>query len=279
MLLTTSSHFPTMTPQRHAAEYLLALRQGPIVEGQFDDAEEEGAFAELLPQRTKRRLDEEGRQPASRRQWTPIAPRKSPFRPLPVTQNRPSPPPTTQTLTMLAPKPTPAIMALVLGPRRTKQPLQPPLLMPRPTPMQQPHKQTPRTIPTALPSSLSDDLSAHPHPLVWPARMPLSPTTPSTTLQQPRDTDILLGRGGNANHHPGNVWWRQLVASYQPLYVQTPKFEKLRLAQQLVQFVRPRRFLRLESSGGGVYTQVSDHVAVQKASQALRDQRSAVDQR
>ena len=40
----------------------------------------------------------------------------------------------------------------------------------------------------------------------------------TTTYIIPKDEDVLFGRGGRTNHHPGNVRLREIVDQYRPIY-------------------------------------------------------------
>eukprot|EP00529_Nitzschia_sp_RCC80_P021092 CAMPEP_0113491424 /NCGR_PEP_ID=MMETSP0014_2-20120614/27548_1 /TAXON_ID=2857 /ORGANISM="Nitzschia sp." /LENGTH=398 /DNA_ID=CAMNT_0000385213 /DNA_START=61 /DNA_END=1254 /DNA_ORIENTATION=+ /assembly_acc=CAM_ASM_000159 len=66
--------------------------------------------------------------------------------------------------------------------------------------------------------------------------------------KKPRSFDVLCGRGGETNHHPGNVRYRQLVKAYQRLYVDAPRRDKPKIAQCIVYTIRISggRFLKRE---------------------------------
>lgn len=91
-----------------------------------------------------------------------------------------------------------------------------------------------------------------------------------------RDTDIIMGRGGNATHHPGNQ--RYLVATRKCLaqYRNSERAEKTKVSQQLVDEVHAwgGRFLK-RVKGSNDYVEVSNKIARTRASQALRDGRLA----
>ena len=89
------------------------------------------------------------------------------------------------------------------------------------------------------------------------------------------DLDVLLGRGGKANHHPGNQFYLNFVTKTKPQYGKcTLKSEKTRMAQYVVDYIhqeRKGRFLELDKDAERWYV-VDNKKARTKAGQALRDQ-------
>ena len=93
--------------------------------------------------------------------------------------------------------------------------------------------------------------------------------------------DVLLGRGGKSNHHPGNKRYREEVENFRPLYAQlVTDEEKTSMSQALVDVMEQMggRFLEedkaKDSSGKTVslgWYVVPNIVARRKASQALRE--------
>mmetsp|Transcript_27557 Transcript_27557/g.64606 ORF Transcript_27557/g.64606 Transcript_27557/m.64606 type:complete len:672 (+) Transcript_27557:462-2477(+) len=89
--------------------------------------------------------------------------------------------------------------------------------------------------------------------------------------------DVLCGRGGETNHHPGNVRYRSLVKAYQKLYLLAKRRDKPKIAQCIVVSVRGvnGRFLKRmkDSKLGGslVWVDVGNVKAREKTSQALRE--------
>ena len=63
-------------------------------------------------------------------------------------------------------------------------------------------------------------------------------TTPLQKISDYTDVDVLCGRGGGTNHHPGNAYWRALVASNKRLYVSLPKKQKILVAKSIVHAIR-----------------------------------------
>jgi len=91
-------------------------------------------------------------------------------------------------------------------------------------------------------------------------------------IVEPREVDVLCGRGGMSNHHPGNEWYRRLIRSNRPLYRACPKHTKLLVSKAIVQAVEQQggRFLERNRKNGYWYT-VSYKRAVDKTSQGLRE--------
>lgn len=94
--------------------------------------------------------------------------------------------------------------------------------------------------------------------------------------------DVLLGRGGKSNHHPGNKRYREEVENFRPLYASlTTDEEKTAMSQALVDVIEKMggRFLQenkiKDSLTNEVISQgwyaVPNIVARRKGSQALRE--------
>ncbi|KAL3822591.1 hypothetical protein ACHAXA_011510 [Cyclostephanos tholiformis] len=97
----------------------------------------------------------------------------------------------------------------------------------------------------------------------------------------PHPTDVLCGRGGRINSHPGNVRFRSLVEMNRRRYldVMTRKAEKARIAASIVACVRAHgggggggggRFLK-EDAASGTWIEIGDERAIKKTGQALRE--------
>jgi len=85
------------------------------------------------------------------------------------------------------------------------------------------------------------------------------------------DNDVLMGRGGKSNHHPGNMRYRQEIERLQGDYKKTDdKDEKTRISEQLVSHVQSYGGNFLEKDDHGWYI-IDDIVARRKVSQALRE--------
>uniref|UniRef100_A0A7S4IST0 DUF6824 domain-containing protein n=2 Tax=Odontella aurita TaxID=265563 RepID=A0A7S4IST0_9STRA len=93
--------------------------------------------------------------------------------------------------------------------------------------------------------------------------------------------DVLLGRGGKSNHHPGNKRYREEVENFRPLYATLiTDEEKTSMSQALVDVMEQMggRFLeedKVKDTDGKNQSQgwyvVPNIVARRKASQALRE--------
>lgn len=87
--------------------------------------------------------------------------------------------------------------------------------------------------------------------------------------------DVLCGRGGLTNHHPGNVFFRRLVRLKQELYLLASKREKAGVAKEIVGIIRlldpPGRFLKKDPTDPAVWIEIGDRKAREKTSQALRE--------
>lgn len=93
-----------------------------------------------------------------------------------------------------------------------------------------------------------------------------------SSLIKPTEKDIVLGRGGHSNNHPGNKHFREKALELRPVYEACEsKEEKYRISQELVDCMKAenRQFLR-KNSDGQWYEVVGNDVR-KKASQALRE--------
>jgi hypothetical protein len=97
---------------------------------------------------------------------------------------------------------------------------------------------------------------------------------PLKDISQPHPNDVLCGRGGGSNNHPGNEAFRVLVAEVKLPYVNCPKREKPLIARRVVEAVRnqspPGRFLQKDGKTG-LWNDIGDGRAREKTSQALRE--------
>lgn len=90
---------------------------------------------------------------------------------------------------------------------------------------------------------------------------------------QPKENDILLGRGGRSANHPGNKRYLATKDAMQPRYMSAPKSAKKRISQQLVSIVNDEwkgRFLKLDTATEQWY-EIDNETARKKCSQALRE--------
>lgn len=89
------------------------------------------------------------------------------------------------------------------------------------------------------------------------------------------DDDVLLGRGGRTNHHPGNAKYLELKLEIQSRYLAALKEDTTQISQVLVDAVHNLpgnggRFLKLRASTNEWY-EVDSRTARKKASQTLRE--------
>ena len=99
-------------------------------------------------------------------------------------------------------------------------------------------------------------------------------------VTEPNINDVLSGRGGRINSHPGNVYFRELVNQhkYQYLAKETAKLDKAKIADRIVRQIRglnpPGRFLK-EVPKTSHYIEIGDERARKKAGQAMREKAPA----
>lgn len=90
----------------------------------------------------------------------------------------------------------------------------------------------------------------------------------------PRDEDVLFGRGGRTNHHPGNKRLREIVDKYRDTYHRAKKVDKPKVSKLIVGALRsarpPSRFLRMNEATTR-WEDVGDKRAAEKVSQTLRE--------
>ena len=103
-----------------------------------------------------------------------------------------------------------------------------------------------------------------------------SSSGPAQASSSPTDSDVLCGRGGAVNVHPGNAKYRQLVAERKRAYLAARyKREKRLLSESIVEEIRnqspPGRFLNRRTSDGADWYDIGDVKAREKTSQALRE--------
>ncbi len=89
----------------------------------------------------------------------------------------------------------------------------------------------------------------------------------------PTDLDVLLGRGGGTNNHPGNIRYRDEVEKVKPMYFScNTKNEKKEVSELLVAYVEDYggRFL-IKDKETNQWILATAKQARKKASQALRE--------
>lgn len=72
-------------------------------------------------------------------------------------------------------------------------------------------------------------------------------------VSEPTDHDVLFGRGGMTNSHPGNRRFRDIIALHRPDYIRAVKMDKPSVARKIVRAIRygnpPGRFLKKKDDG------------------------------
>jgi hypothetical protein len=101
-----------------------------------------------------------------------------------------------------------------------------------------------------------------------------APPVPKSTdvISRVLENDVLCGRGGETNHHPGNIQYRQLVKACQPSYIAAKRRDKPKIAEKIVRTVRKLggRFLK-KNPETNTWRDVGNVKAREKTSQALRE--------
>jgi hypothetical protein len=92
-------------------------------------------------------------------------------------------------------------------------------------------------------------------------------------INEPGPLDVLQGRGLEAQVHPGNLRFRNIVAERQKVYNKSLIHEKTAISKEIVLVIRESggRFLRQDEGHG--WKVVDDNVARAKVSAAFRDRR------
>lgn len=108
---------------------------------------------------------------------------------------------------------------------------------------------------------------------------PLSPPCPpplsDAVAGGPFPHDVICGRGGKANTHPGNVAFREEAKKLRAWYESSSKSEKFTISSFLVDIVRERggRFLKRDPQRTGSWLEADGTDVRKKASQSLREGR------
>eukprot|EP00594_Rhizosolenia_setigera_P000556 CAMPEP_0178943728 /NCGR_PEP_ID=MMETSP0789-20121207/2749_1 /TAXON_ID=3005 /ORGANISM="Rhizosolenia setigera, Strain CCMP 1694" /LENGTH=696 /DNA_ID=CAMNT_0020623357 /DNA_START=132 /DNA_END=2222 /DNA_ORIENTATION=+ len=97
---------------------------------------------------------------------------------------------------------------------------------------------------------------------------------PLRDIKEPHANDVLYGRGGGTNHHPGNKRFRAMVEKRKNDYVNSKRLDKPLVALEIIRDWRaqdpPGRFLKQDESTG-LWHDVGDRKSREKTSQALRE--------
>ncbi|KAL7530071.1 hypothetical protein ACHAXR_005898 [Thalassiosira sp. AJA248-18] len=118
---------------------------------------------------------------------------------------------------------------------------------------------------------------SHPAPYGRFGKTPIVAGRPQQIVTQEYITevtnnDVICGRGGAVNNHPGNRRFRQFIAEFKHQYLSETKQKKPLVAMRVLEAVKnsnpPGRFLIKYPEG---YVKCGDDRAREKASQALRE--------
>ena len=88
---------------------------------------------------------------------------------------------------------------------------------------------------------------------------------------EPTENDVLFGRGGYINTHPGNVRFRTKAFELRTWYEASTKEEKYNISKVLIESVMGEGHRFLEKTSDGLWHEVSGNGIRKKASQALRE--------
>lgn len=93
---------------------------------------------------------------------------------------------------------------------------------------------------------------------------------------KPNDADVLCGRGGKVNKHPGNIVYRKVVEYNKSYYQSVHKKHRILVSQSIVRAILNYggRFM---GQKGKEWTPICFKRAVQKTSQALRERSNSSD--
>ncbi|KAL9190831.1 hypothetical protein ACHAXT_000537 [Thalassiosira profunda] len=104
--------------------------------------------------------------------------------------------------------------------------------------------------------------------------LPAAMNNDAATGVFPKEEDVLFGRGGRTNHHPGNHRLREIVNRYRAVYHHARKNDKPKVSKLIVGALRsanpPSRFLRMNDDTA-LWEDVGDKRAAEKVSQTLRE--------
>jgi len=97
---------------------------------------------------------------------------------------------------------------------------------------------------------------------------------PLKGIKEPHEHDVLYGRGGGTNHHPGNKRYRQMVEDRKVQYIKSKRLDKPTVSLEILREWRaqlpPGRFLKLDPKTS-LWNDVGEKKAREKTSQALRE--------
>ena len=90
---------------------------------------------------------------------------------------------------------------------------------------------------------------------------------PLRDVKEPHENDVMYGRGGGTNHHPGNKRYRKMVEDRKLEYVNCKRLDKPLVALEIIRLWRaqlpPGRFLKMDEKSG-LWHDVGDKKAREK---------------
>ena len=93
---------------------------------------------------------------------------------------------------------------------------------------------------------------------------------PLRNIKEVHEHDVMYGRGGGTNHHPGNKRYRKMVEDRKLEYVNSKRLDKPLVALEIIKIWRsqlpPGRFLKIDEKTG-LWHDVGDKKAREKTSQ------------
>lgn len=94
-------------------------------------------------------------------------------------------------------------------------------------------------------------------------------------IKNPGKNDILRGRGGYTNHHPGNIKFRNAARALRAEYrrAETGRHEKYLISVELVRNVKAYGGRFLEKGKDNLWYEMDENAARKKASQVLREEK------
>jgi hypothetical protein len=127
-------------------------------------------------------------------------------------------------------------------------------------------------------NTLTADSSTASTPKKRSRKKVLEPTV--KTYVEVTDSDVLFGRGGRSNHHPGNIMFRERLLGLQPAYKKCQLKGKRDMVNGVLDWVKNEqngRFLAIDESpeGNGRYYVATGKQAREKVSQNLREDHTA----
>jgi len=91
------------------------------------------------------------------------------------------------------------------------------------------------------------------------------------TINGPKDADVLCGRGGKVNKHPGNIVYRKVVDYNKSHYQSVHKKHRILVSKSIVQAILNHGGRFMGQKGNNEWIPINFKRAVQKTSQALRE--------